>query len=166
MAVNNLYNKEAKAKIKELAKSIDFAMMATDLKSEPFHAIPMSTKKVDENGSIWFLSGQDSDHNANIRKEGRTQLIYSQPKNFEFMTVYGQAVITKDKAILKELYQSSDDNWFEGVDDPNLTAIEVRPQEAHYWDTKHGKLVSLMKIAVGTVTGNEPDLSEEGDLKV
>ena len=166
MAVTNLYNNEAKAKIKEFAKSIDFAMMATDLKAEPFHTIPMSTKKVDENGSIWFLSGQDSTHNADIRKEGRAQLIYSQPKNMQFMTVYGQAFITKDKKILKELYQSTDDNWFDGVDDPNLTAIEIRPQEAHYWDTKHGKLVSLLKMGVGAVTGNEPDLSEEGDLKV
>ncbi|WP_391575340.1 pyridoxamine 5'-phosphate oxidase family protein [Aureliella helgolandensis] len=45
------------AKLKELAESIDFAMLCTDLEATPFHAIPMSTRRVDDQGHIWFLSG-------------------------------------------------------------------------------------------------------------
>lgn len=166
MSRKDLYNKEAQEKIKELAEGIDFAMMTTDLSQPPFHIIPMSTKKVDKNGSIWFLSGKDSAHNSHIKEEERALLTYSSKSDMEFLSVYGHAKITDDKNILKELYGSGDDAWFDGVDDPNLSAIEIRPSEARYWHTKNGKLVSLFKMAMGAVTGNEPDLGEEGNLKV
>ncbi len=166
MSTKNLSNKAAIDKLKKLANSINFAMMATYLQSEPFHTIPMSTKKVDEEGNIWFLSGRDSEHNKYIQKEGKAQLIYSQPNNMEFMTVYGNATIHTDKKIIKELYSKADDNWFDGVDDPNASAIKIQPTDAHYWDTQNGKLVALFKLGVGAVTGDQPDLGEEGDLIV
>ncbi|HBC04342.1 MAG TPA: hypothetical protein DC015_09160 [Aequorivita sp.] len=40
------------------------------------------------------------------------------------------------------------------------------PEDAHYWDTKNGKVLSLLKMAQGAITGNEPDLGVQGDLKV
>ncbi len=42
-----------------MAESINFNIMATDLKIIPIHAIPMSTKKVEDKGNIWFLSSHD-----------------------------------------------------------------------------------------------------------
>lgn len=164
MSTKNLYDREAKSKIKELAEDIDFTMMATKLSVQPIHTIPMSTKKVDDKGSIWFLSGRDSEHNANIQQDGRVQLLYSDPSNMEFLTVYGNALITTDREILEELYGKSDDMWFEGIEDPNLTAICVEPSEAQYWDAKHNKLVSLFKMGVGAITGDQPDLSESGKI--
>lgn len=166
MSEKNLSNEEARTKLKDLAESIDFAMMATMLSEHPIHTIPMSTKKVDENGSIWFLSGRDSEHNANIRTDRHVQLTYSQPSDMEFMTIYGKANISTDRNILEDLYGKTDDMWFTGIDDPNLTAIKVIPSEVQYWDSKHSKLVSLFKMGIGALTGNQPDLAETGDLKV
>lgn len=166
MSTKNLSNEEARQKIKELAESIDLTMMATNLKREPFHVIPMSTKEVDKAGNIWFLSNKNSEHNQNIEKENKTQLIYADKGNFEFMSIYGRASISTDRNRIKELYGSGDDAWFDGVDDPNITAIKIQPEEAHYWDTKHGKVLSLLKMAKGAITGDEPDLGEQGDLKV
>lgn len=166
MSTKNLYSNEAKKKIKELAESIDHAMMATDLKSEPFHVVPMSTKKVDDDGNIWFLSDKNSTHNQNIERQNRAQLIYADKGNFEFLTVYGRASISSDRNKIKDLYGSGDDAWFEGLDDPNLTAIKIEPDDAHYWDTKNGKVLSLLKMVGGAITGNEPDLGEEGKLKI
>ncbi|MDN3722953.1 pyridoxamine 5'-phosphate oxidase family protein [Aequorivita sp. SDUM287046] len=166
MSTKNLSNEEARKKIKDLAESIDYTMMATDLNNQPFHVVPMSTKEVDEAGNIWFLSNKNSEHNQNIERENKTQLIYADKGNFEFLTVYGRATISTDRNRIKELYGSGDDAWFEGVDDPNITAIKIQPDEAHYWDTKHGKVLSLLKMAQGAITGNEPDLGEHGNLKV
>jgi len=166
MAHKDLHQKEAIAKLKELAEDIDFALMTTDLTQPPFHIIPMSTKKVDEEGNIWFLSGKDSEHNTHIEEEERALLTYSSKSDMEFLSIYGHARICFDKKIIKELYSSGDDAWFNGVDDPFLSAIEIKPSEARYWDTKNGKLISLFKMAIGSVTGNEPDLGEEGTLKV
>lgn len=166
MSTKNLTNEDAREKIKELAEKIDLTMLATNLKSEPFHVVPMSTKEVDEAGNIWFLSNKNSDHNKNIEHENRAQLIYADKGNFEFMSVYGRATISTDRNRIKKLYGSGDDAWFNGVDDPNITAIKIQPDDAHYWDTKNGKVLSLLKMAKGAITGKEPDLGEHGDLKV
>lgn len=166
MSVKNLYTKEAKDKVKELAESIEFAMMITDHSSTPFHTVPMTTKKVDDFGSIWFLSPNDSQHNAYISEQEDVHLIYNNPESREFLSVYGKGIIHLDKVILEEFYASTDDNWFDGVDDPNLSAIEVKPLEAHYWEPKNGKLMSLLKMGVGAVTGKKSDIGKEGDLKI
>lgn len=166
MSKENLYNKEAKKKITEMAEDITFAMMATNLKQIPLSVIPMSTQKVDGEGNIWFLSGKDSDHNKDIEKDPNAQLIYSDPSSMQFLSVYGRATITTQKGILEDLYGNSDDNWFDGVDDPNLTAISFKPSEAAYWDTKSNKLVSLFKMGVGAVTGEKQDVGKTGKLKM
>lgn len=166
MSTKNLYSQEAKEKIKELAESIDFAIMVTKLGGKPLHMVPMSTKKVDDNGAIWFLSGKNSHHNINLEIDSDLHLAYSDKSAMKFLNVFGKASISTDKAIIRELYQSTDDAWFEGVDDPNLTAIQVQPREAFYWDPKNNKLISLLKMGVGAVTGNEPDLMNEGELKL
>ena len=166
MSTKNLYNDEAKEKITKMAEDIDFAMMATNLENIPLSVIPMSTKKVDGEGNIWFLSGKDSDHNKDIEKDPNAQLIYSKPGSMQFLSVYGRATIVTDKSILEDLYSKADDNWFDGKDDPNLTAISFKPSEAAYWDSKSNKLVSLFKMGVGAVTGNKQDVGETGKLKV
>lgn len=166
MSTKNLYSEEAKQKIKELALGIDFAIMVTKLSSKPLHMVPMSTKKVDDMGDIWFLSGKDSNHNMNLKNDNDMHLLYADKSAMKFLNVYGKGFISTDIEILKELYQSSDDAWFEGVNDPNLTAIRVQPLHAFYWDPKDNKLITLLKMGVGAVTGNEPDVMNEGELRV
>lgn len=165
MSKENLYNDEAKKKVKDMAENIDFTMMATDLKTTPLHMIPMSTKKVDDQGNIWFLSNKNSTHNQNIAKDSHLHLIYANKGDMQFLNVYGKATITTDKTVIDELYGSGDDAWFEGKDDPNITAISVNPTEAYYWDPKSNKLVTLVKMGVGAITGNEPDIMDFGKLK-
>ncbi len=166
MSIKNLYSSEAKVKIKELAESIDFVFMATNLTSLPLHAIPMSTKKVDEMGNIWFLSGDESSHNSHIRADNKIHLFYGGGTDMEFLNVFGEAEIIRDRSIIHELYGSADDTWFDGKDDPKVTALMIKPLDVHYWDTKNGKLVSLLKMGVGAVTGKKMELGEEGKLEV
>ena len=166
MSSHDLINDEAKKKLTEMAESIDFTLMATGLGQPPFHTIPMSTKSVDNEGCIWFLSGRDSTHNSNIEADGRVHLNYADSSAIEFMTVFGKAEIVTDKTKLKELYGSSDDAWFDGVDDPNLSAIKVTPCDAHYWDPKNGKLITMFHIGVGAITGEKPDLMDQGKLSI
>jgi len=139
MSTENLNNTEALKKLRKLVNDIDFCMMLTDLDSKPISAIPMSTKKVDEAGYIWFLSGKNSEHNSNISKDSKTQLLYSDSSDMEFISIYGSATIHSDKNIIHELYSKSDDAWFDDKNDPNITAIKFAPSEAYYWDTKQNK---------------------------
>lgn len=166
MSNENLYNDEARSKIKDMVENIDFAMMATNLKQTPLHMVPMSTKKVDPQGTIWFLSNRNSTHNQNILKDSYLHLIYVDKSDMQFLNLYGVASITNDKQIIHELYGKADDTWFEGEDDPNITAISVKPSEAYYWDTKNNKLITLLKMGMGAVTGDEPDVMDQGSIKL
>lgn len=166
MSEKPLFNEEARNKLKELAENIDIAIMETNLSAKPAHTIPMSTKEVDTDGAIWFLSNKNSTHNRHINSDTNIQLIYSDPNKMEFMTVFGNAYITTDKALLERYYGTTDDTWFDGVDDPNLTAIKVIPETAHYWDTQNGKFISLIKMGIGAITGEKQELGEQGDLHV
>ncbi len=165
MSKEDLYNQDAINKIKDLAESIDFAMLVTRLGERPLHAIPMSTKKVDALGNIWFLSGRDSAHNKDVAADKQAQLIYSDPGDMEFLTLFGDVEIHTDKAVIGELYGKTDDLWFEGEDDPNVSALEFRPVSAQYWDNKNNKFITLLKMGVGAITGKQPDISETGKLE-
>lgn len=166
MSIENLSHNEAKKKLKKLVEDIDFAMLGTNLSKLPISAIPMSTKEVDESGAIWFLSNRTSEHNTNIKADSKVQLFYSDPSDMEFISIYGTAEIILDKPRLQELYGKSDDAWFEGKDDPNLTGIKVIPKDAFYWDTKSNKYVSLLKMGIAAITGDKADVGERGKLNL
>ncbi len=166
MSTENKYNKEAQEKVRELAKDIKVAMMATNLGKTPLSAIPMTTQKIDVEGNIWFLSSKKSDHNQDIEKDNRVQLLYSDPSSMAFLSAYGKAEIHTDKSVLQDLYSSMADNWFDGIDDPDLTAIKVIPENAYYWDTKGNKLINIFKMGVAAATNEKTDLGKKGNLDV
>ena len=166
MSTENLNKEESWDKLRDLVDDIKVAMMVTGFDQKPVSAIPMSTKKVDKSGNIWFLSLKTSEHNQDLLKDKQIQLLYSDPKDMEFLSLYGRAEITTDRAVLEDLYNERTDNWFDGVSDPNLTAIKVTPEEAYYWDTKSNKYVTLLKMGVGAVTGEKKDIGEKGRLNL
>lgn len=165
MSVKDKYNTEAIEKIKDLAEGIDFSMFITNLDRIPLHAVPMSTKKVDHQGNIWFLSSIDNDLTKNIDQNPKVQLIYSKPGNMEFLSLYGEAHLVADSVIIRDLYQSTDDTWFDGPEDSKIRAIVVNPKEAQYWEPKNNKAITLFKMAYGAITGKKMDIAQEGELK-
>lgn len=166
MSTENPNKEESWNKLRELVDDIKVAMMVTGLDKKPINAIPMRTKKIDEQGNVWFISLGTSEHNKNLEINNQVHLLYSDPDDNEFLTLYGEAEITKDRKVLEELYSATTDNWFDGVDDPKLTAIKVKPVEAYYWDSKTNKYVTLFKMGIGALTGNKQDIGEKGKLNL
>ena len=161
----NYTGHEGVEKLKELAESADMCMFATSLSNDPVPARPMSTRKVDDDGAIWFFSRSTSTKNAEIKRDKRVQLFYSNPSSAEFLNVSGTATIIIDPVKAKELWSAWAKTWFpDGVDDPELTLIKVEPVDVQYWDTKHNKMVSLLKIVAGAITGKEMDDGVEGKI--
>lgn len=166
MHTQNLTKEKAKKKMTQLAKDIRTAMLVTGLKHKPLGVIPMNTKKIDKDGNLWFLNGLLSDHNPHIVQDPDVQLIYSDSRGKKFLSIFGIASIVTDKGVLKELYETGDDKWFNGVDDPNLTAIKISPRETYYWQhKKHEKSKSASTILTA-VSQQEEDLVEKGKLEL
>ena len=165
--VTNLNRQEANTKIKELAENADICLFTTTLTKLPLTTRPMSTRSVDDDGSIWFFSRRDSNKNREIAIDNRVQLFYSNFSRSEYLSLYGKATILSDKHKAKELWSAIAKTWFnKGYDDPDLTLIKIEPEDGYYWDTKDGKVISLLKMVAGAVAGKEFNTGVEGSVKV
>jgi general stress protein 26 len=163
----NLQKGEAVNKLKELAEDIDICLFYAGTEDRnAANYRPMSTKEVDDQGNIWFFSGRNSEKNKAIAADSRVQLVYSHPNKSSFMVVNGEAEIVYDRNKVAELWNSLDKTWFkEGKDDPEISIIKVRPESAHYWDTKGNMMVNFLKMATSVVTGKTLVKGEEGSLQ-
>lgn len=166
-AIKNLSHQEAIDKFKELVKHESVCLFTTRLTEVPLTTRPMSIQKVCDQGNFWFLSASDSSKNQEIIEDSRVQLFINNTSNYEFLSVYGKATISRDRQKIDELWSDIAKAWFnEGKDDPRVTVIKVTPEEGFYWDTKDGKLVSLIKIAASAVTGKTLQEGVEGRISV
>lgn len=165
--IRNLYDKEAIEKIKELVESADICLFTTGLTKVPLQTRPMSTQLADDDGMLWFLSERASAKNTEIADDSRVQLFYFNKSNAEYLSVFGEAEILYDKQKIKELWTPLAKTWFtEGEDDPAISIIKIKAVEAHYWDTKHNKMVAMLKILAGSIIGKTMDDGVEGKMKV
>lgn len=165
--IKNLDSKEAIAKLKELVEKIKTCMFCTNLSVTPFATRPMGVSEVDADGKIWFLSAAGSNKNEEIKQDEKVQLIFADPSGAQFLNIFGEADIFDDEKSIEKAWTPLAKAWFpEGKDDLKVTVIKVHPLDAYYWDTKHGKMISLIKIATAAITGSKMDGGIEGKLTV
>lgn len=166
--IKDLQAKEAFEKIKELAEKAESCFFCTSIKTAlPFSTRPMAIQKVETDGSIWFMSSNDSTKNGEIAKDPFVQLLFQASAHSGFLNVYGIAEISDDRQKIKELWTPLLKTWFQGgVDDPRISLIKVTPTQGYYWDNKHGNMVAFIKMAASVVSGKTMDDSIEGNLEV
>ncbi len=142
-------------------------MFTTRLKEAPFNTRPMSPVDTDDEGCIWFFSDKSSNKNREITQNSNVQLYFSNNSSYEFLTIYGDAEVILNRKKLEELWNPIVKVWFtEGKDDPNLSLIKVTPKHSYYWDTRHNRMVSLIKMLTSIATEKTMDDGVEGELKV
>jgi general stress protein 26 len=165
--IKNLESKEAITKLKELAEKIKVCMLCTNLGVSPFSTRPMGLSEVDEDGKLWFLSAAASNKNQEIKQDEKVQLIFSDPGNAHFLNIFGEADIFDDEKSIEKAWTPLAKAWFpEGKDDIQVTVIKVHPLDAYYWDTKDGKMISLLKTATAALTGTTAGGGVQGKLTV
>lgn len=165
--IKNFSGTEAIKKLKELAEDARTCMLTTFTAQKPMPSRPMALQEVDEQGSLWFMSAASSNKNKELAVDPSIQLFFGNSSANEYLSIYGTATVSQDKAKIKELWNPYVKVWFqEGPDDPDLTLIEVKPDSCSYWDTKHNKMVAWAKMAASMVTGKTMDDGVEGKLSV
>lgn len=163
----DLAGQEAQKKIRELKEKSSSCFFCTRMETgRPFSTRPMSVQQLDEQGNFWFLSANDSHKNAEIMADPYVQLLFQGSDYSDFLQLYGRATISVDKAKIKELWNPILKTWFtEGEDDPRISVIKVEPEQGYYWDTKHNRLVGMVKRIAGAISGQTLDDSIEGGLR-
>ena len=168
MSTENLSNRSVIDKLKELVDKIDVGMLCTFVSGSDYpHAIPMSRQEVDEEGNIWFLFSSDSTAYQNLQGNKNVSLLYAHVGDYNFLSINGTAEISEDQERIDKYWNKMIEVWFEkGKEDPRIRVLKVIPDEAHYWDNKNNKLVTLMKLAASAISGQQMDIGREGELRL
>lgn len=125
----------------------------------------MTIQEVDDAGSLWILSANDSHTNQDIAANPSVKLYFQGSAHSDFLYLEGEASISEDKARIKQLWNPLFKTWFtEGEDDPRISVIKVMPSTGYYWDNKHGNTIAGIKIMIGAAMGKTLDDSVEGGL--
>jgi general stress protein 26 len=163
----DLSREEGIRKLRELAMDAKVCHFVTALSEKPLSSRPMTIQEVDEDGNFWFLSKDSSHKNEEIEDDPEVQLFFSNTSSSEYLSVFGHAEAINDRKKLEELWSPIAKNWFsEGKDDPEVSIIRVIVSDAYYWDTKNNRMIQLLKLAAGAVTGKQGDDGIEGRINV
>ena len=148
-------------KVAELVKEIKFAMMTTEDEDGTLRSRPMSTMQMDADGNLWFFTALSSSKIDEATQHRQVNLSYARIDKQDYLSVSGTAEIVRDKDKMKALWTPWIKPWFpDGLDDPDLTLLKVRIQEAEYWDAPGNAMKRLYGLAKGAMTGNTDALGE------
>jgi general stress protein 26 len=162
-----LTGKEGISKIGELIQDVRICMMVTAAPDGSMDARPMATQKTEFDGTVWFLTRQESGKVAEMKGDSHVTLVYSDPKGESYVTAKGIATMSRDGAKIHEMWNPMYRAWFpEGEEDPQITVVRVDVTEAQYWEASSSKIVLGVKYLAAAVTGGAVNVGETGRVKV
>jgi len=136
------------AMLNELIKGIEFAMLTTVRPDGGLHSCAMATAEIDDDGVVWFFSGNDSAKVEAIKSDPRVNLAYSDSSGERYVSISGHAEPVRDHVKAKQLWSPLYETWFpKGIGDPNLILLKVHIRGAEYWDAAVGCMVRLSGFA-------------------
>ncbi|WP_434969955.1 pyridoxamine 5'-phosphate oxidase family protein [Microbacterium sp. bgisy207] len=149
---------EALSRAQELVEEIDVAMLTTRDENGNLVSRPMSTRRMDGTGDIWFFTDADTKKVEEAESDDEVGLSYCDPKGMRYVSVAGRARIVHDDALMQELYSPSLEVWFEdGLDTPGITLLRVTPVEIEFWEPGQNRLEQAAGMLKAFVTRDAPD---------
>jgi len=144
-------------KLAKLIKGINVAMLTTQDDDGTLRSRPMQTQSAEEfDGTLWFFSQFSSHKMHEVDREHQVNLSYADPANNRYVSVSGQATVSRDRAKVDELWSPVLKAWFpKGKDDPDIALLKVEVSKAEYWDAPSSTLVKLVGFAKAVLTGQQ-----------
>ena len=142
----------------ELMKKIGFAMLVTR-DGDKLRARPMSAYLERENNAIYFLTDARRHKDDEIARNPGINLSFADASAQKYVSLTGTAVVSNDRAKIKELFSTPAKAWWDNAEDPNIRVLKITPDDAEYWDSP-GTVVSYVKMAAAAVSGARPDIGE------
>jgi general stress protein 26 len=142
----------------ELMKKIGFAMLVTRV-GDKLRARPMSACPEREENAIYFLTDARHDKDEEVARCPYVNLSFADAGSQRYVSVNGSAIVSNDRAKIKELFSTRAKAWWNSSDDPNIRVLKVTPDDAEFWDTP-GSVISYVKMAAAAVTGTRPDIGD------
>lgn len=151
---------EHKEKIWDMIKKIKVGMLTTELGSN-LHARPMHNVQSEYDGRLWFFTNLQSETAFEVNRESKVGVTYQDVGSEVYVSLTGDAKISKDKALIEKFWNPFVAAWFpEGKDSPNVALIEIHVRSGEHWDATSSRLLQLFEIAKANLTKTIPDMGE------
>jgi general stress protein 26 len=152
---------------------LEAAMMTTRRADGHLQSRPMATQKRADGADIWFVTTVGTSKLDDLARDPHVNLGYFNDSTGEWVSVSGTAVISTDRAKIRELYAEDWRLWFpdEGdprhgtPDDPRMVLIGVAVHVAAFLEVNKPTPVYLFEAVKGWLTGSEPKLGTEHVLE-
>ncbi len=153
-------------------ESIDTAMMTTRRADGHLRSRAMANQKKADGADLWFVCREGTAKLTDLEHDQHLSLTYYRDSTREWVSVSGTAVLSRDRAKIRELYAPDWKIWFpeEGdarhgtPDDPRMVLIGVTVHAAEFLEVNKSRPVLLFELVKGLVTGTEPELGEMHEL--
>jgi general stress protein 26 len=117
-------------------------------------------------GRLYFFTADPSSKTEQVRENDQVNLAM-QVGNDGFLSIAGTASVSRDQAIIDELWNRYAEAWFEqGRDDPAVALLQVEADSAEFWNVADPKPVVLLKYAKAIVKGEQPDIAENRSVEL
>lgn len=154
-------------KLNELIHDIEFAMLVTAETDGTLRSRPMATQKREFAGELWFFTKASAPKVDEVEHDHHINVAYAAPAKQRYVSISGTAKVVRDRAKIEELWTPDLKAYFpDGVDDPDIALLHIRPSQAEYWDAPSSSIVYFAGMAKAVLQGEtyRPGENEKIDL--
>ena len=145
-------------RVGELIAKARFAFVTTSGPDGRLLSRPLAVLERDFDGDLYFFTMAPSAKTAQVAADSHVNV--SLQSGDDYLSIAGTASVSRDQALIDELWNSYAEAWFEqGRQDPSVALLKVHADSAEYWTMDSPKPVALIKYAKAIITGVQPDVA-------
>ena len=142
----------------DLMKKIGFAMLVTR-DGEKLRARPMAAYLDRDSNAIYFLTDARRHKDEEIARSPEVNLSFADAGDQKYVSLSGRALISNDRAKIRELFSTPAKAWWDSAEDPNIRVLKVIPDDAEFWNSP-GTVISYVKMVAAAVSNTRPNIGE------
>lgn len=142
----------------ELISKARFAFVTTSTPDGRLLSRPLAVLDREFDGDLYFFTMEPSSKTQQVALD--SQVNVSMQSGDDYLSLAGTASVTRDPALIDELWNPYAEAWFEqGREDPAVALLKVHADSAEYWTMDNPKPINLIKYAKAIITGEQPDVA-------
>jgi general stress protein 26 len=156
----------------DLIDGIETAMLTTRRPDGSLVSRAMQTQRRTAGVDLWFMSNWFSDKLDEIASDPQVNVSYYRDRTREWVSVSGRAIISRDRQLIRGLYQPDWKAWLGApggaqdgsAEDPRIALILVTAESVTYSKKDRPTPVVLFNIVKGMITGEPPKVADLRDV--
>lgn len=148
-----------KQAIAEVVEKARLAVVTTVADDGSLVSRPLAILNRSFDGDLYFFTPDPSDKTNQVRVNPAVNVAIESRGNY--LSIAGSASVTKDSALIDELWNAGAQAWFEGgKDDPSVALIKVHAESAELQSSDSPRVLAIAKYAKAMITKETPDVGD------